>query len=84
MVDAARVNVKRQAQERLGHDRAFQMPAWRAATPGTVPFHLARFTLRRFAPNRKVGLVALPFYAFNPAFAVFSCRTRKAAIIRHC
>ena len=59
MVNPAGVDIERKAQQLPAHHAAFQMPARRAPAPRGIPFHLPRFARRGFAPDRKVGRMAL-------------------------
>ena len=59
VVDAAGVDVEREAQHLSAHHRAFEVPAGRAPAPWRIPFHLALLARRGLAPDRNVGGIAL-------------------------
>ena len=84
VIDAAGMDIKGEAEQLFAHDRAFEMPAGGALAPRTVPFHLPCLARRCLAPDRKIGSVALAFYCFDPALALFSYRASKPPVIGDC
>src|SRR3546814_17203844 len=83
VVDAAGVYVEGEAEQRLRHHRAFEVPAGRAAAPGRIPFHLSRLAWRGLAPDREVSGVALALDGIDAAFAFIAAVASEAAIIGH-
>src|SRR3546814_12973719 len=83
VVDAAGVYVEGEAEQRLRHHRAFEVPAGRAAAPGRIPFHLSRLAWRGLAPDREVSGVALALDGIDAAFAFLAAVASAAAIIGH-
>ena len=56
------------------------MPARRAHSPRRRPFHLPRLARRCFAPNRKVGFIALAVDFIDPCLSIFGDGASKATI----
>src|SRR5690606_10483369 len=81
VVDPARVDVERKAEQLARHYRAFEVPARRTAPPGRIPFHLPRLARRGLAPDGKVGGVALALDGIDPAFPFIGLRTRQPPVI---
>ena len=83
MVNAACMDIEREAEQLFAHDGAFKMPAGCALAPWTVPFHLPRLARRGLAPDREVGGIAFAFHRIDPAFTLLGNGTRKTPVIRH-
>ena len=81
MVDPAGVDIEGEAQKRLAHYRALQVPAGRAPAPGRIPLHLPRFACRSLAPDCKVSRIALALDAFDAALSILGHGAGQAPVI---
>src|SRR3546814_10550599 len=81
VVDAAGVYVEGEAEQRLRHHRAFEVPAGRAAAPGRIPSHLSRLAWRGLAPDREVGGVSLALHRVDAASALMAAVAREAPVV---
>src|SRR5690606_25882440 len=81
VVDAAGVDVEREAQQLPTHHRAFEMPPRRAAAPGAIPLHLPRLARRSLAPDREIGRVALAFDRFDAPLTLSGLRPRQPPVV---
>src|SRR5690606_24748827 len=80
VIDTAGMDVEGKAEQRLGHDRALEVPTWRAAAPGRIPLHLTLFARGGLAPDRKVRRVALSIDRIDAALTLVGAMAREAAI----
>src|ERR1700674_4954420 len=79
-IEAAAMNIERDAQQLHAHGRAFDVPARAALSPGTVPFRFAGFGP---FPEREISRVAL-FLAYLDAcagFQLFGVAMAELAVI---
>src|SRR3546814_20208634 len=83
VVDASGVYVEGEAEQRLRHHRAFEVPAGRAAAPGRIPFHLSRTAWRGLAPERDVSGVALALDGIDADVRLIAAVASASAIICH-
>ena len=81
VINAAGVDVEGETEHFARHDRAFEMPARSALSPWRIPFHLALFTSRRFAPDREVRRISLALNRLDAAFAIVGVSAGETAII---